>query len=389
MPGISGQPRHVKTTTHDARASNLRTALELVSRHGATSRAEIARRTGLSRTAVSSLVGQLIDERLLVEKGPGQSAGGKPPTLLALNGRAREAVVLNLGHHPFQAALIDLVGNIRNRIDAPVEAGVPTGPAALEVATLMIEEALSVAEAPVIGIGIGSPGVITKEGLVMEASNLAWHGVDVAGGIGSRFRLPVTIANDAAMAALAEYRRHPAERNLILMKLGRGVGAGLVIDGALYRGQHAAAGEIGHVRATEPGRACSCGRYGCLETVASIPSILRAGGANPDTDPWDTEALSARYGRDNVVKALRDAGTAIGAALAGVVATIDIGHVVLAPEMVGAGAEMADAVAAELSARVLPELADLIDVDATDAGSDLVLNGAAAAVYGELLGAVL
>ncbi|MGH8927073.1 MAG: helix-turn-helix domain-containing protein, partial [Acidimicrobiia bacterium] len=169
---------HAKATKHDSRRSNLRTTLELVSNQGATSRAEIARQTGLTRAAVSSLVGELISHGLLRELGQGVSAGGKPPTLLALNERGREIVVVDLGHRPFRAALVDLSGRIHERIDAADSNGDPIGDTAHDVALTMIESLILKATAPVLGIGVGAPGVIDPDGRVLEAANLDWHGVD-------------------------------------------------------------------------------------------------------------------------------------------------------------------------------------------------------------------
>ncbi len=387
--GPVGDRRHVKSTKHDSRRNNLRTTLQLVSGEGATSRAEIARKTGLSRAAVSSLVSELIDQDLLRELGQGESAGGKPPTLLALNERARDIVAIDLGNQPFQAALVDLSGRIHARTKASDPTDEPTGTHAVEIAMDLIGELIETATAPLLGIGVGAPGVVATDGRVLEASNLEWHGFDLGAELRSRFDLPVSIANDASMAALAEFRRHPTDRNLILIKLGRGVGSGLVLNGALYRGQHSAAGEIGHVRLGDDGMPCPCGRSGCLETIASVPSMLRNLGADPATDPWDALALAGTYGDDCVRETLTGAGRAIGFALASVVAALDVGHVILAPEIRNAGDILVEAVRDELSARILPSTVEMVEVEATQLGSDLVLTGAASAVQVDRLGAVL
>jgi predicted NBD/HSP70 family sugar kinase len=363
--------------------------LELVSSQGATSRAEIARQTGLSRAAVSSLVTELIDQNLLRELGQGESAGGKPPTLLALNEKARDIVTIDLGHRPFAAALVDLSGRIHTRAQAELVEGQPTGADAVESAASLIGEMLSQATAPVLGIGVGAPGVIEFDGRVLEASNLAWHGLDLGAELRSRFEFPVSIANDASMAALAEFRRHPIDRNLILIKLGNGVGSGLVLNGAVYRGQHSAAGEIGHVRLGNGGLPCRCGHNGCLETVASIPAILRRLGADPETTEWDALSLAGAFGEAAVREALVEAGRAIGTALATVVATLDVAHVVLAPELLNGSDILVEAVREELSSRILPSTAEMVEVEATQLGGDLVLSGAASAVLVDRLGAVL
>ena len=381
--------RHPKATRHDSRRSNLGTTLELVSSQGATSRAEIARQTGLSRAAVSSLVGELIESGLLRELGQGTAAGGKPPTLLALKERGRDIVALDLGRRPFRGALVDLSGRIHERIEADAEPIAPVGDRAHQVAIELIESLIAKATAPVLGIGVGTPGVIDPDGTVLEAANLDWHGLDLGSELRRRFDIPVSIANDAAMTALVEYRRRPTDRNLILVKLGRGVGAGVVIDGTLHRGEHSAAGEIGHVRVRDDGEACRCGNSGCLETVASVPAILRRLGADPELQTWDALALAGLVGEEPVRRALAEAGRHLGMVLANVVALLDIGHVVLAPDLRNASDILIDEIRAELASRILPATADLVEIEATQLGGDLVLAGAASGVLVDCLGVAL
>ena len=232
-----GDWRHTKATRHDSRRSNLRTTLELVSDQGATSRAEIARLTGLSRAAVSSLVGELIDHGLLRELGQGTSAGGKPPTLLALNERGRDIVAIDLGHRPFprrfgrpqRAHPRTRRRRSRNRR--------PGGREGTRGRSGSDRDTHLEVDRPGSRDRSRCPGVISPEGTVLEATNLDWHGFDLGAELRHRFDIPVSIANDAAMAALFEFRRRPTDRNLILVKLGRGVGAGVVLDGALHRGR--------------------------------------------------------------------------------------------------------------------------------------------------------
>ena len=382
--------RHAKATKHDSRRSNLRTTLELVSHRGSTSRAEISRETGLTRAAVSSLVGELMETGLLREIGRGSSAGGKPPTLLALNERGRDIVALDLGHRPFRAALVDLSGRIHERIDAGTIADNPVGEAANQVAIELIARLIARATAPVLGIGVGTPGVVDNDGRVLEAANLDWHGVDLASELRARFDIPVSIANDAQVAALAEFRRHPADRrNLLLVKLGTGVGAGVVLNGSLYKGEHSAAGEIGHVRAVDDGDVCRCGNRGCLETVASVPAILRCLGADPQHHPWDALALAGLVGEEPVRRVLSEVGRNLGSVLSNVVAMLDVGHLVLAPELLNAGDVLVTEIRKELGSRILPATADLIKIEVTQLGGDLVLAGAASAVLADRLGVVL
>jgi predicted NBD/HSP70 family sugar kinase len=382
------RPPRPKATKHDSRRSNLQNTLDLVSEHRATTRAELSRLTGLTRAAVSSLVGELIEDGLLTELGQGTSAGGKPPTLLALNAAGRDIVALDLGHRRFQGALVDLRGHIRHRMQSDIEH--PVGDAAVVAATELIARLLDKAEAQVLGIGVGTPGVVEASGVVVEAANLDWHRFDLGSVIADRFGLPVSIANDAQVAALAELRRHPGSgESVLVVKLGQGVGAGVVLDSRLHRGENSSAGEIGHVQVVPDGLPCSCGNLGCLESVASIPAILRSVGADPEKDPWDALALSSLIGEEPLRDALHQAGRHLAGVLAHAAGLLGITRIVIAPEIRNAGEALIDGIRESLTGKVLPATAELIEVELSSLGADLVIAGAASAVLTDRLGVVL
>ena len=127
----------------------------------------------------------------------------------------------------------------------------------------------------------------------------------------------------------------------------------------------------------------------CLETVASVPAILRRLGADPQHQPWDALALAGLFGEQPVRRALAEVGRHLGAVLSNVVAMLDVGHVVLAPDLLNASDVLIEEVRTELSSRILPATADLIEIRVTQLGGDLVLAGAASAVLADRLGVVL
>jgi predicted NBD/HSP70 family sugar kinase len=332
----------------------------------------------------------LLEQGLIREIGFGTSAGGKPPTLLALNQRGRDIVALDLGRRPFRAALVDLGGRIHERVDSPVDDHPLRAEIARKKAAELIEDVLARAAAPVLGIGVGTPGVVDVDGRVIESANLAWHHLDLASDLRGRFAIPVSITNDAQAAALAEYRRHGDDRrNLLLVKIGHGIGSGLVIDSTLYRGDHSAAGEIGHVQVLEDGEPCTCGNRGCLETVASVPAILRRIGVDPDRSTWDAQTLAGAAAKGLVERSIREAGRHLGEVLATVLAMLDIGQVTVASDLANAGEVLVAEVRAALRRRMLPGTAELVEISATSLGADLVLAGAASAVLADRLGVVL
>jgi predicted NBD/HSP70 family sugar kinase len=359
----------------------MRLALQTIYRRGPTSRAEIARETRLAKATVSDLVGVLLDQRLVVELGTGVSAGGKPPTLVSLAPKSRSIVALDLSTVPFTGAIADLQGALGQRAEG---IGQPTGDDALEAVGRLAERLVAQAPSEVIGVGVATPGVVDPAGTVRSASHLDWDEVPLAGLLGVRLGLPVHVANDSHVAALAEYSHEfPEGESLVLVRVGEGVGAGIVLDGRLYRGPSSGAGEIGHVVVDEDGLPCWCGRNGCLETVVAVGTLL----ANASTllgRPASVDDLALPEA-EGIAAA---GGHALGAALAHVVATLDVRHVALAGSVRAAGEPFRAAVAETIRERVLPKMSAHVDVRWAALDADLVLAGASAMVLAAELGVV-
>jgi predicted NBD/HSP70 family sugar kinase len=374
------------------RRRNLQAALQHVYREGVTTRASIARLTGVTRATASELVSQLVQDRLVREVGPGASSGGKPPTLLELNETGREILAIDLSQRPFRGALVDLSGTIRRRTGGRSER--VRGREGLREVFRLVDSLVEEAAAPILGVGVGTPGIVDDSGAVIEASNLEWHGVPLQRELMDRVRLPVKVANDAHVGALAEFGSHPGD-NVVLVKVGFGIGAGIVVDGSLYRGDRPAAGEIGHIRVVDGGKRCRCGNTGCLETVASVPSILRAAAERGGLDapparslPWVVDDLAPLLGPENLHAATAEAGARLGAVLAHLVAILDIHRIVIALELRGGEDTFLESVRAVVVDRVLPDLASVVDFSTSTTGTDLVLAGAAALVLRDQLGVV-
>jgi predicted NBD/HSP70 family sugar kinase len=309
--------------------------------------------------------------------------------LLGLNAGGRSIAAIDLSRQPFQGALLDLTGSVELRIDGRRNA--VRGDRGLGEVFRLIGSLVSSASAPILGIGVGTPGIVDADGAVVEASNLAWHGVPLRRQLALRTELPVTVANDAHASAFAEFGAAHESGNLVVVKVGVGIGAGIVVDGHLHLGDRPAAGEIGHIRVVEGGLPCRCGNMGCLETVASVPSILRSAAAKAGVDdgrsfPWDVRKLSSALGDRPVWSAIAEAGRNVGAVLASVVAILDIHRVVVSLEIDGALEPFLDAIRTEVASRVLPDLAPVIEFTASESGPDLVISGAAAMVLRRELG---
>src|SRR5215212_3617466 len=282
-----------KATHQQTRAHNERLVVRTLYDHGPISRADVARLTGLTRTTVSDVVATLLVDGVVREIGRGPSSGGKAPILLEVNDDARLVVGLDLGEEHFAGSLVNLRGEIRRTVELPVAGR--DGTEALDLVFELLDRLLDGSTAPLLGIGIGTPGLVdSRTGTIRRAVNLDWRDLPLGEIVAERYDVPVNVANDSQAAALAEYTYAGGDRvpNLITIRIGRGVGAGLILRGSLFQGDGSGAGEIGHVVVDAEGTVCRCGRTGCLETVAGMRSV-EARAASVTGRPTDLEAIRA------------------------------------------------------------------------------------------------
>ncbi len=365
-----------KANQQKARQHNLRLVLKTIYDRDEISRADIARITGLTRATVSDVVSELIGRGLVAERGIGPSAGGKPPILLGVVDDARQIVGIDLAESEFRGAIVSLRGGIRHRVAIPVQDR--DGEAALNLVYELVDRLLEAATSPLLGIGIGTPGLMdAARGIVLNAVNLDWHNLPLRELLGRRYHLPIYIANDSQAAAMAEstFGSGQGTRNLALVKVGRGVGAGIVLDRKLYYGDGFGAGEIGHVRVVEEdGELCRCGRYGCLETVVSVRALVRQAGVE------DFEALIRAYRQNDpqIEAVLRRAARYLGMTIAHLVGALNVRQIVLGGEVARLGSSFAEMITAEVRERVLAALSQQTTVRVSELGDEIVILGAAA-----------
>lgn len=362
-----------KVLPEHARGHNLALVLQTLYRSGSLSRADIARRTGLTRVTVSDLVAELIAEGIVVELGPREDARpGKPATLIDIDRTAFRIIGLDLSDHvEFRAAVLDLDGALLARAQVPLDGAV--GEAALATVVALIEAVLPRADAPLLGIGVGSPGIVDLGGTVLTAPNLGWSDLPLQQLLEDRFGVPVLVANDANVACLAEHSFADAAADTMLIRIGNGVGAGLLLDGNPLYGSRFAAGEIGHVVVgTDGGERCACGKSGCLETWLSIPRL---------------DARLAEAADDAARRAvLTEAGERLGIALSPVIGALDLSEVVLSGPGDLLEGPLADAALATIRSRTMADFHGDLTLRRTALGEDIVLRGAAVMVLAGQLG---
>lgn len=367
----SARPRRAggKILPEHARAHNRALVLQSLFSDGAMSRADLSRETGLTRVTISDLVAGLIADGYVVERGVREASGpGKPAILVDIARAGHRIAGLDLsGSDRFVGAVLTLDGEIvaRHEVDVPAD---PAGilPAVIDLARAVIADA----HAPVLGLGVGTPGVVDDRGVVLAAPGLGWSDLDLSGRLEAELGLPVLVANDANAAVLAEHTFGGAGDDVILIRVGRGVGAGLLTGGEPLAGARFAAGEIGHVTVgTDGGPRCACGKVGCLEAWLAVPSL--------------TERLATS---DDPTGVLRDAGERLGIALAPIVGALDLSEITLSGPSDLLGGALAEAAAETVRTRTLATFHDGLQVRMSAQSEDIVLRGAAVMVLSGRLG---
>ncbi|OBZ13507.1 ROK family protein [Bacillus sp. FJAT-26390] len=335
---------------------NTAIVLESVLKHAPLSRAQISELTGLNKATVSSLVQDLIDNHLVLENGPGQSSGGRKPVMLLFNGTAGYAVGIDLGVNYIRGMLVDLEGNVITEHQSKLkqqdsEHVIRQLEACIE---LLIKEA---PDSPygVVGIGVGVPGIVDDNGTILFAPNLKWRQVELQSQLEERFKLPVTIDNEANAGAQGE-QKYGAGRgipNQIYVSVGIGIGTGIILNKELYKGASGFSGELGHLSIEYDGKPCSCGNRGCWELYASENALLERA-ASLGFDNLEELLLAASAGDERVTELIRSIGDYLGAGIANIVNVFNPNVVIIGNRMSRAAEWLGPAVQAAVDHRTLP-----------------------------------
>ena len=421
-PALDGSSRTSAGELPDDVLDGLVAVLDLVRRGEARTRPEVVRASGLGRSAVASRVARLLELGLLDERGTAPSSGGRAPRELALRRGAGVVLIAPLGASRLMVGVTDLAGTLL--ASAEEAADIADGP---DVVLARVNELFAELLAgldhghghpPVWGVGVGLPGPVEfASGRPNRPPIMpGWHDADVRARLSERWDAPTWADNDVNLMALGELvarrragpphgawpGRQDQVDDMLFVKVGTGIGAGLVARGNLLRGAHGCAGDIGHVEA--PGGAdvvCRCGNTGCLEAVAGGAAIARRAAelAEDGTSPALARLLAAPDGLrvEEVVRAAQEgdrasvemvqaSGRLIGQVLATLVNFFDPGLLVLGGRL-GAGSDVLLAsVRQGVYQRSLPLATRDLRVESAVAGDDPGLAGAAAMVLDELFG---
>lgn len=295
--------------------------------HGPASRADLARALNVSPALMTALTKDLLSDGLLVELEHSPSQGGRPARMLGLASVAGRAIGIKVvaDHVAFVEVGID--GAVRRSASEPFDASGVTMLA--DLTTLLRRFIAGGSQEPILGIGVGVPGSVDRQGNgLVDSAQLGWQQVPIGAALRREFALPVLVENNVNALAVAErlYGVGRQHENFLVVTIGTGVGAGIVIDGVVLRGTAGGAGEIGHIPVSEDGPLCSCGNRGCLEALigeAALVRRAREAGVLAGQSGMPALRAAADAGDRSASIIFGEAGHTLGRALAGVVHTLD------------------------------------------------------------------
>ncbi len=371
-----------------------------------TARADLVARTGLGRAIVSQRIGELIERGLVAEGDVGPSTGGRPPRRLAFRGDAGHVLVADLGATSIDVALTTLDGRILGHRDEAVR--VEAGPEAcldrVDALFGQLVEATDDLPGRLWGIGIGVPGPVEfRSGRPISPPIMpGWDGYPIRERFTRRYGAPVWVDNDVNLLALGEWRSGVAvgHDNVVVVKIGTGIGAGIISDGRMHRGAQGSAGDVGHIQVVDdPAVICRCGNIGCLEALAGGAALGQAGTAaardgrsarlkvaldQHGAVTAEDVARAASFGDPVAVAMLQSAGRRVGSMLSSVVNFFNPSLIVIGGGVAKSPDQLLAAIRETIYRRSLPLATRDLLVQRSSLGSLAGVMGASAMVVDQL-----
>jgi predicted NBD/HSP70 family sugar kinase len=372
-------------------SANTRRVAEVLRVHGPRTRSDLSALTGLSRPTISASLADLASAGL-IEGGAVavRPAGGRPASIVRLARSAGLAVGVDIGRRHIRAAAADLGHAVLADIGDGLDFEAENHPIkVLDRAVMLVDDLLAQVGADrsaVVGVGLGIPAPITSSGRIGAPALLpGWADVVPAVELGQRLELAVRADNDANLGALGEYLWGAGRgcADLVYVKLATGVGAGIVLDGRLYRGAAGTAGELGHVTLDARGPVCRCGNRGCLElSVGGRALLSHARAAHPDLSDLGALVRLADGGDAGCRRLLTDAGTQLGFAMGSLVNLINPGRIVLGGALGAAAGLLLEPVRRGLADTAMPAAASAVQILPAELGERDCLLGSVALALG-------
>jgi glucokinase-like ROK family protein len=401
-PAVDGP----STLPADEALDALVTILDELRSSGAQSRPELVARTGLGRNIVAQRVGELLDLGLVVEGEAGPSTGGRPARRVGFRADAGHVLVADLGATSIDVAVTDLDGRILGHRDEPADVSAGPEPCLSRIEELFEELVAATRDLPgrLWGVGIGVPGPVEfRSGRPVSPPIMpGWDGYPVRERFAERYGAQVWVDNDVNILALGEWRSGIAvgHDNVVVVKIGTGIGAGIISNGRIHRGAQGAAGDVGHIQVVDAvSIVCRCGNVGCLEALAGGAALARDGEAAAIAGRSDRLRVSldqhgrvtaedvaraASFGDPFAVSLLQAAGHRVGLTLASVVNFFNPSLIVVGGGVAQSGDQLLAAIRETVYRRSLPLATRDLVVQRSSLGALAGVVGASAMVLEQL-----
>lgn len=355
------------------------------------SRAEIGERTGWARVTVNQRLDRAVDAGLLVPTNSSSSGRGRPATRFAGNAGRAHLLLADIGASGMRLALSDLAGTVQQRIDQPIT--ISDGPDVVLGQVQAGLNALREPGTPLWGVGVSVPGPVEyATGTVVSPPIMTgWDGTCIPERLRPHFGPLVFVDNDVNAMVIGERAaRYPAVDDLLFIKVGTGIGAGIIATGRTLRGAQGTAGDLGHIRADVPDALeqaplCRCGQLGCVEAYCSGWAILRdlqAAGRNVRT--VDDVVVAVRHGDPVAVRLVRGAGRVLGASVADAVGLLNPAAIVIGGQLADTGEHLLAGIREQIYSRSLPLAIRDLRISASDLTGDAGVIGLAHSVLDRL-----
>jgi N-acetylglucosamine repressor len=372
------------------KAMNRNLIFNTIRRHGPLSRTQLTEITGLSVGAVSQIIGDLIDERWILEVGEGDYTGGRRQMLLRLNADAGCAIGLKLMENRVVCAVTNLECGVLHYSEQQADFGTAPDSVVHILAAIVEKITATLSGKQLFGVGVGLAGVIyAQSGIVHYSPYFGWRDVPLAELLRARLRLPVYVENDVNTLTITEQLfgdgRH--QRNFIVVTIGRGVGMGMVINSQLYQGGRGGVGELGHITLDPAGPPCTCGKNGCLEALAADPAVIRYITQRSGEVRLTTLAqvvTAAESGDALAQEALLFSGQYLGVGIATAINLLAPSLVIISGEGIMAGDYRLQPMFEAMRRHTFNSLLDGVEVKVTPTDDQAWARGAASLVIGKL-----
>ena len=353
--------------------------LKLIYERGSISRQEISKIIGLTPATVTNITGELLEDGFIMElpSFEEKAGSGRKAIPLAINPSSGYVIGVDIGPRIVRISTSDLLGHLSN-IDT-IQYDDQTEERLLE---LLIEKLkVLIEDRDILGIGIGIPGLVdTVSGELKFSPNLGWRNLKLAKPIRDALGLPVVVENNVKTMALAEkwFGKGKKSNNFVLVYVSLGIGAGVIIDGKIYRGANNGAGEIGHTVVSEDGEICNCGKRGCLETFASARAIIKKfKGVSGDEDSDINEIkIAIEKGENRAIEIVENAGYYLGIGISNLVNMFDPEMIILSGRVIRLGKALLDPMRKSLENRLFST--NKIRIEISELGKEIGLYGASA-----------